>query len=586
MLNFYDFEVFKYDWMVVIINPVEKTKDVIVNDKDQLERYYHAHKNEIWVGYNSQHYDQYILKAILCGFKPQEMNDWLIRQDKPGWQFSRTLNNFKLYNYDVMLRTDQGGLKRLEAMMGNNVKETTVPFDIDRKLTAAEIAETIKYCTHDVEQTIEVFLARKSEFDASVGLIKIFNLPMTSISKTKAKLVADICGGLGKHFDDEFEFTIVDTLRLDKYKFIADWYRDPANHDYSKNQIVMVEGIPHTFAWGGIHGASGKIIEKKKRDGTIKKEIQKIPYYGKGIFYMCDVNAYYPSLQLRYGFGYRNMGNPENFEKIHKENLRLKTIDKVARLPYKIADNSISGQLKDKNSRLFDPRSNNEICINGQLLLLDLIEKICVNPHIKLIQSNTDGILVKLESYDDFEFLDDTVYEWECRTGMSMEFDEFRYVYQKDVNNYVAVTPEGKFKTKGGWTKASNELDDELPIIKDSILEFMTKGIYPEQTVNACQDLKKFQKVNKISAKYKYILHGDKKLNDKTVRSFASIRKKDAGLFQVSARTGEPGKVPGTADKCFIVNEEVNGKECPSYLDRDWYIELAYERLRQYGAEV
>lgn len=586
MLNFYDFEVFKYDWMVVIINPIDKTKHVIVNDKDELERYYHAHKHEIWVGYNSQHYDQYILKAILCGFAPQEMNDWLIKQDKPGWQFSRTLNNFRLYNYDVMLRVDRGGLKRLEAMMGNNIKETTVSFDIDRKLTAAEIAEVIKYCTHDVEQTIEVFLARKSEFDASMGLIKIFNLPMTAISKTKAKLVSDICGGLGKSFDDEFEFSIVDTLKLEKYKFVEDWYRDPNNHDYEKNQIVMVEGIPHTFAWGGIHGASGEIVEKKKRDGSIVKKIESIPYTGKGIYFMCDVNAYYPSLQLRYKFGYRNMGSPENFEKIHKENLRLKSIDKVARLPYKIADNSISGQLKDKASKLYDPRSNNEICVNGQLLLLDLIEKLCVNPNITLIQSNTDGILVKLESYNDFEFLDDTVWEWECRTGMSMEFDEFRYIFQKDVNNYVAVTPDGHYKTKGGWTKASNDLDYELPIIKDALLNFMTQGIYPEQTIGECEELKKFQKVNKISAKFKYILHGNKKLNDKTVRSFASKRPEDAGLFQVSVRTGKPGKLTDTPDRCFIVNEDVNNQKCPLYLDKDWYIDLAYDRLKKYGVEV
>ena len=29
-LNFYDFEVFKYDWMVVIINPVKKIQRIIV----------------------------------------------------------------------------------------------------------------------------------------------------------------------------------------------------------------------------------------------------------------------------------------------------------------------------------------------------------------------------------------------------------------------------------------------------------------------------------------------------------------------------------------------------------------------------
>lgn len=38
--------------------------------------------------------------------------------------------------------------------------------------------------------------------------IKHFNLPITSISKTKAQLAAEILGGnrKGETFDDEFEF--------------------------------------------------------------------------------------------------------------------------------------------------------------------------------------------------------------------------------------------------------------------------------------------------------------------------------------------------------------------------------------------
>ena len=49
--------------------------------------------------------------------------------------------------------------------MGNTIKETSVPFDIDRKLTDAEIAETVKYCKSDVYNTIEVFMRIKSEFN-------------------------------------------------------------------------------------------------------------------------------------------------------------------------------------------------------------------------------------------------------------------------------------------------------------------------------------------------------------------------------------------------------------------------------------
>ena len=67
MLNFYDFEVFSHDWLVVVINPIEKTKTVLVNDRDGLSRLYEERKDQIFVGYNNCHYDQYIFKGILLG---------------------------------------------------------------------------------------------------------------------------------------------------------------------------------------------------------------------------------------------------------------------------------------------------------------------------------------------------------------------------------------------------------------------------------------------------------------------------------------------------------------------------------------
>lgn len=580
MLNFYDFEVFVKDWLVVIINPYEKIETVIVNDKKQLEEYYEAHKNEIWVGYNNRRYDQYILKAILCGFDPKEVSDYLIVKNKGGWQYSSLMNKIPMINFDVMLKND-GGLKSLEGFMGNDIQETSVPFDIDRKLTAGELAETIKYCKHDVEQTIEVFLNRKEEFDAALGLVKIFDLPMKFMGKTGAQRVAHILGGRGVHYHDEMEFEIVPTLKLDKYKYIANWYRDPKNRDYKKKQIVEVAGIPHTFAWGGLHGAPGRIRTNSK--GV--KSVTATPYYGEGIFLMADVTAYYPSLQLRYKFGYRNMGNPENFEKIHSENLRLKKIDKKARLPYKIADNAISGQLKDQYSPLYDPRDNNAITVNGQLLLLDLIEKI--EPYIEmLVQSNTDGILVKLKSMDDYEKLDDIVWEWEQRTGMRMGFDLYTKVFQKDVNNYLIVAEDGSTKTKGGYTKALGPLDYDLPIINKALVEFMKNGIPVEKTINSCNEFIMFQKIVKLTGKYKYVWHNGKHFIEKCFRVFASKKDSDSYIGKQKSDGATIEKFANTPEHCFIDNTNIKGKKVPQKLNTQWYIALAKERLSQYGCDI
>lgn len=566
MLNFYDFEVFKYDNLVVIINPVEKSVTKIVNDPEALKDYFYAHDKEIWIGYNNRRYDQYIMKAILLDMNPKEVNDWIIKDNKPGWQYSDLFNKITMINFDTMLRMDTG-LKTLEAFMGNDIRETSVPFDIDRPLTEAEIEQTFFYCNHDVEQTIEVWLARKAEFDAAMGLVKIFNLPLTYMGKTGAQRVAKILGGKGKKFDDEFEFPIVNTLKLKKYRAVRDWYRNPENHDYKKKQKVIIAGIEHTLAWGGLHGA-------------IKK------YYGEGIYLMADVTAYYPSLQEQYKFGYRNMANPENFEKIHGENLRMKaTGNKVARLPYKIADNAISGQLKDQFSPLYDPRENNAICVNGQLLLVDLIEKL--EPHIeRFIQSNTDGILIKLKSIDDYDLIDDIVWEWEKRTGMRMGFDIYTKVFQKDVNNYLLVAPDGKTKTKGAYTKSLNSVDYDLPIINKAMVDYMVNGTPVEKTIGDCDELIMFQKVVKLSGKYWRAWHDGKYMAEKCYRVFASKKSTDSYIGKCKEKGATIEKFANTADHCFVDNGNIKGKKCPSYLNKNWYINLAKERLSQYGVEV
>ena len=571
MLNFYDFEVFKYNWMVVIINPADRTETVIVDDVEKLKEYQAAHQNEIWTGYNNKHYDQYILKSILCGFNPKEVNDFIIRQENPGWKYSSLFRKIRMINYDVATRID-GGLKSLEGFMGNNIKETSVPFDIDRPLTQKEIEETIEYCRHDVEQTIEVFLNRIDEFNTMLYFIRHFNLPLSRVSKTKPLLAAEILGGnrKGKSFHDEFNFPILDCIQLKKYKYVANWYKNPVNHDYSKCQKdVVVAGVPHTFAWGGGHGAILK-------------------YHAIGTFIISDVTAYYPSLQQKYKFGYRVMSHPENFEFIHGSNIKYKLAgDKKARQPFKIMDNAISGQLKQVDSTMYDPMSNNSICINGQLLLLDLIEHL--EPYVDLIQNNTDGIIFKVRDYErDFDIIDDIVYEWEQRTGMRMEFDTFfGEIFQKDVNSYCLIDREtGATKCKGGYIKKLSPLDYDLPIVNKALNDYMIRRIPVEQTINGCDDLIMFQKIVKVSRKYKCGWHNGKPQNERCFRVFASTRRTDGFIGKQKTDGATIEKFANTPEHCFIYNDDVHGVKCPEHLDKQWYIDLAKKRLNQFGVTI
>ena len=560
----YDFEVFEYDWLVVLINPDKRTEDVIINDPEALTKYYEDNKSEIWTGYNSNRYDQYILKGIICGFNPKKVNDYMIVKNQPGWKFSSLFNNIPLLSYDVML--SMYSLKQLEGFMGNTIKETSVPFDIDRKLTDAEIEETVKYCKSDVYNTIEVFMKTINEFNAQLSLIKTFDLPLSYISKTQAQLASIILGAERVNLNDEWDIRVPDTIVIDKHKYIVDWFLNKENHKYDASLTTVINGVEHNIALGGIHGAISNYSYTCKKGELL---------------IMADVDQLYPTIMIKYGLLSRAVKEPEKFENILDTSLRLKAEKKKKeREPYKRICNITYGAEGDKYNAMYDPLHRNLVCIFGQLFIIDLLEK--VEPFTELIQSNTDGIFLKIKE-SDFDLLDDVVYEWEQRTCLHMSFDLYKSVYQKDVNNYIVVDFDGDTKRKGGYVKELNDLDNNLPIVNKAIVDFLTNGIPIETTINTCNDLKQFQMICKISSKYKCLMHEAKILSERCVRVFASKDKNDCGLYKLHQNKVKPDKFPSTPLNCFIDNEDVNGKSVPDKLDRQFYINMAKERVQGYG---
>lgn len=561
---FYDFECFKYDWLVVIKDTDTKTTTTIINNPQQLKDFYEKHKNDIWAGYNSRSYDAYILKAILCDFNPSDMNEHIIVKKLGGWQFSRLINQIQLYNYDVMTNKFFG-LKQLEGFMGNNIKESDVSFTIDRKLNDDELKEVIKYCNHDVEQTMQVFVNQIEEFNAHMGLIKAFDLPLKYINKTKAQLSAIILGASQIERDDEFDYRIVNTIKIDKYAEIYQWYKNPLNKDYKKKLDIDVAGVPHTFAWGGLHGARPK-------------------YIGEGLFVNSDVGSFYPSLMLEYDFQSRNIRDKSKYQNIYDTRMKLKHEGKKKeQQPLKIVLNSTYGAMKDKYNPLFDPRQANNVCINGQLMLLDLIERVTEKlPGAMLIQSNTDGVMFKLESNKDMPIYEEVCNEWCKRTRMTLEHDIIKKVVQKDVNNYLIVMENGKVKSKGAYVKELNKLDNDLPIVNKALKDYFVEGIPVEDTINNCNDLIEFQKIVKVSGKYKHALHGNKKLDERVLRVFASRSRKDNGVFKVHINKDKPDKIGNTPERCFIENGDINGVKTTRRLDKQYYIDIANKRIRDF----
>lgn len=550
--------------MVVIKDTDTQTTHTIVNDRDKLIKLYEANRRNIWVGYNSKHYDQYILKGLILGFNPKEVSDFIIEKGKAGWQYSNLMSKVVLYNYDCMVNPLYS-LKQLEGFMGNDIRETTVPFNIQRKLTEQELQEVIFYCNHDVEQTMGVFINTYSEFDSIMSLITAFDMPLKNIAKTKPQLSAMILEARQKKHDDEFDLTIVDTLRLDKYKHIEKWYRDKNNLNYESKLKIDVMGVPHIFAWGGLHGAVNNYVEE-------------------GFFVNSDVGSYYPALMIEYDFLSRNVKNKAKFKEIRDQRIIYKHEGNPLQQPYKIVLNSTYGASKDKNNPLYDPRQANNVCVNGQLLLLDLIEHVETQIRgAKLIQSNTDGVMFKFRSKADIPKYMEICEEWSARTRMDLEHDHIKKVIQKDVNNYLVVMENGKVKSKGAYVKKLSTLDYDLPIVNKAVKDYFIEGTPIEDTVRSCTDLKEFQKIVKISSKFDRAGHNGEDLDGKVFRVFASRSMADGAIYKHKEFTWF--KIGNTPEKCFILNEDINGAEIPRKLNKNWYIEMAKKRVSDFMGE-
>lgn len=571
VILFFDFETFKYDWLVVAIDPIKQKEYVIVNDQKELEKLYRDYKQDIWCGYNCRNYDQYILKGILLGFDPKRINDWIIVKGRKGWEFSSMFNKIPLKLYDVMPNIPVS-LKVLEGFMGNNIHETSVPFDIDRKLTEQELKETIDYCRFDVLNTIEVFLKRKNEFDSQMDLLKAFDLPLSCLGKTQAQLAAVILDAKKVRFNDDWNIRLPDNVQLGKYKAVGDWFLNKDNHREDASLTINIAGLEHTVAWGGVHAGIPKATIVCAEDE---------------VMFDADVGQLYPNIMRVYGLLSRAARKPEMLEYVLDTSMRLKAEGKKKeREPYKRQCNIFYGAEGDKFNPLYDPLHRTLVCVFGQVFLIDLIDKI--EDIIFLINSNTDGIFFKVKKKDVPE-LKRRVSEWEERTQLQMEYSEFTKFISKDVNNYLAVKVDGKIHAKGAYVKDLNDLDYDLPIVNEALRNYMIFGTPVEVTINSCTDLRKFQRIVKLSSKYQWVEHergcATVKYDNKAYRVFASNDQSDGRLLKCKEveKGDKKDKFANTPDHSFIFNEDVRGVSIPSKLDRQYYIDLAKKRLEDFG---
>lgn len=579
----YDAEVFRFNWLVTFKDKETGNYTCIWDDNDALKAC--LDDDTIYIGFNSKHYDTYIIKAIAGGLSNAEIkqvNDFIIGGGQ-GWQCPLLDFYFKFNNVDIRDDTQMGlSLKAIEGHLGISVKESSVPFDIDRPLTAEEKAETEFYCKHDVDTAERLVDIRKDYLKNKINLGRLAGLDeVKAMGMTNAKLTAAMLKAQKKPHDDERKYVYPDNLRKEfippeVFEFFDKMYdlSIPDKELFSGKLNLMIGECPVTLGYGGIHGAIPNFFWEETEERGIKNE---------------DVGSYYPHLCTINGYTSRNIPSPQIYEDILDRRMKAKAAgDKSTANALKLVCNTTYGCLLNQYNDLFDPLMGRSVCISGQLYLLELAEH-CYQDieSLRIVQLNTDGIMVECDKKD-YGKLAEICAEWQSRTGFELEEDTVVKIAQKDVNNYIEVQPDGKSKAKGGYLvkgiapAGAFNINNSCVIVATALKEFLINGTPVEDTINACEDIFQFQIVAKAGAKYKeayHIVDGEQVPVQKVNRVYATSDERYGKLFKVKAETDATAKIEMLPDHCIIDNDNhltIND------VDKSFYIDMAKKRINDF----
>ncbi len=412
----------------------------------------------------------------------------------------KQIDLFKLNHWDN--KAKMSSLKWIQYSMDwENVEE--MPHPHYEPVTDNETLENvINYCINDVQSTKKVFEHSKEQIALRQTLTKEYGIDLYSASEPR------ISKELFLYFLEQrtgISKSQLKTLRTPRpYIVLADCilpsisFQTPEFNsvlDYFRTKVITstkdgfkytlnFKGVKIDYGLGGIHGAISSGVYEAKPGWTIMTS---------------DVTSYYPNLAIKNKFAPEHLPKQEFcdlYEWIFEERKKIpKTNPK--NYVYKLILNSTYGLTGDENSFLYDPKMTMQITINGQLLLSKLAEMLSLAiPEAQPLMFNTDGLemMIPTDKVDDYMKV---CAEWEKFTQLALEHDQYSKMIIRDVNNYMAISQNGKVKCKGAfeWEDLAKKKvaifhkNKSFLIIPKAIYAWFVHGTKPEDFLAANKDI-------------------------------------------------------------------------------------------------
>lgn len=595
------------NYCLIAFKDIERGKVILFEDSETLGLKMDTRallwclQNLLLVGFNSRNYDIPIATLAAAGANSKWLQ-WATHQiivfdQRPEdvLKMAKTKPLKGLDHIDLIQVTALApGLKKLAGRL-HAKRMQDLPFTPGTELSRDQIVITRWYCGNDLDNTALLFGAVKEELKLRERMGAKYKLDLRS--KSDAQMAEAIITSEVKRRKGvrKLDKTIVAAGTTFKYamppfiKFrsreLSALYTDLVNAFFEvqfngrvklppelaipvKNRngkikyqarVVTVNGVQYQMGIGGLHS-------KEKNVGHVSDEKYKLIDR--------DVTSYYPILILNSRLLPKSMG--EDFWYAYNGIVEDRLIgkkagDAVTADGLKIVVNGTFGKLLNMHSNMYSPHLGIQTTLTGQLSLLMLIERVNWEG-FHVCSANTDGITVRCERDRESEF-NRIVAEWERDTGFATEETEYKAVYSRDVNNYIAIyetAQKGKrAKVKGIFTSGDRAHNPVNQICTDAVVAMLLDQVPVEKTVRECGDFTKFLTVRQVNGG----AVKDGEYLGKSIRWYYSTEVSDEIIL---AKTGG------------IVSRSAGGKpvmvlpdSTPQDINYDWYIREAYAMLRQ-----
>ena len=505
----YDVEIFKKDDLYVFKDYFTKEVFIINNDLESLRKFYLEYRDSVFIGYNNISYDNNIFRSQLQGKNPYHVSKAVIESDDRALMYKMfDTKKTPLFSMDLYQDNRRFSLKEHAAFLGLNIMETQVDFDLDRELTDDEKVLNIAYCKNDVDATELRFEQNLPMLLAKVVLAAKFGLDKLSLSMTNANLTATILGAIkSEDRDDERDYyELPDGFLIENQDVL-----DNMTGELPEKIAFSVErrDVRLDLGEGGSHSAIPSFINVTE------------PMYHN------DATSLYPSSIELFDLASRNI--PEEYkgryiqiiedrvEAKHNKN-KMITINGVEvfgwvlDMGYKLPLNTKYGAMGYKFNKLYDARNRLLVCLVGQLAFFDLLEKL--EPHAKIIQTNTDAIDMIPNSDKDLEASEVIIKDWEKRTGYNMESKKYVEMFQKDVNNYVQRMEKNDEVNIVGAIGLTRGLKNSKAIVSNAFINYLLAEKDYKEFIYECDELRQYQIISKTGWTFDETVMIDKNGNE------------------------------------------------------------------------